>query len=80
MKTKDGAKVFDVRLSRPKPYLCGGKEYTSRVNVLVIAVTETASRAIELALAEYPDGTVWQVIHHGGQSKVVVDDSQIISS
>ena len=82
MKTKPNATVFDVRLSTPItrtiPQPQGGtKEWIAKENVHLIVVADSLGKASELALAEYPNGSIWQINSHGVASQIIVEDSLV---
>ena len=76
MKLKTDAKFWDVRFSRPvlRKYTVQGetKEYLQNSNFHVMAAADSVAKVQELIAAEYPDATIWQVNHRGGDCAIIV--------
>ena len=82
MKIKSEAKFWDVRLSVPavrKINQSDGsvKDYPYSKNIHVMAAAESVAKVNELVLAEYPDATIHQINHRGGECGIIVQPDLI---
>lgn len=78
MKIKPTAKFWDVRITRPHVRKYNGVDYPGTQNVHVMAVAETALLVVELVLADYPEATIIQMNHRGGDCAIVVQKDLLL--
>ena len=82
MKLKSETKFWDVRFSQPKvrKYEVNGeqKEYPYQANVHVMVAADTVAKVNELILAEFPDATIHQINHRGGDCAIVIQPELLV--
>lgn len=66
MKIKSIAKFWDVRFSKPVVRHIQGKDYQTSTNIHVMVAATSAQLVAQLVMAEYPDATIHQINHRGG--------------
>lgn len=81
MKFKSEAKFWDVRFSIPSihRYKSGDTvtEYPIKKNIHVMVAAESAGKVNELILKEYPDATIHQINHRGGDCGIIVQEEPL---
>ena len=82
MKIKATAKFWDVRFSVPtwrqvKQADGSVLDYPYAKNVHVMAAAESVAKVNELVMSEYPDATIHQINHRGGECGIIVQPDLI---
>lgn len=82
VKLKSETKFWDVRFSQPytRKYVVNGeeKEYDGTKNVHVMAAADSVAKVTELVMAEFPDATIHQINHRGGDCAIVIQPELLV--
>lgn len=82
MKLKSETKFWDVRFSMPhtRTYVIDGvkKQFDGSTNVHVMAAADSASKVIELLMADYPEATIHQINHRGGECAILIQPELLV--